>query len=328
MMEKQVTRNRKEIESSVKFDQVIERGCGMDVHQDTVVVTIQGKDIPTTTKTYRTYTADLQEMKGWLKENKVSHVAMESTGVYWKPIINILGEDFNILLVNARHVKNVPGHKTDKKDSQWLAKLLMAGLLKGSFIPNRSIRMLRDLTRYRSQVMKMITAEKNRFSKILEDTNIKLNVVLADIFGVSGRRILAFILEKENYTRAELLSLVHGKVKAEREEMAKALEGLLDQGHRYMLRTILQHILELEAKIEELEKEIAQVSGPYREEIELLQTIPGVGEGTAICIISEIGVNMEQFPSEKHLSSWAGVSPGNNESAGKNRSGTITKGFL
>jgi transposase len=182
-MEKYVTKNKNtnKIQDSIEFEQVVERGCGLDVHKDTVVVTLQGKGIQTTTKTYSTFTADLQELKGWLKENNITHVAMESTGVYWKPVVNILGEDFTILLVNARHVKNVPGHKTDKKDSKWLAKLLIAGLLKGSFIPNRTIRTLRDLTRYRSQVTGMITAEKNRFLKILEDTNIKLSVVLNDV---------------------------------------------------------------------------------------------------------------------------------------------------
>jgi transposase len=251
---------------------------------------------------------------------------MESTGVYWKPVVNILGEEFTILLVNARHIKNVPGHKTDKKDSKWLAKLLMAGLLKGSFIPNRSIRMLRDLTRYRSRLMGMITAEKNRFLKILEDTNIKLSVVLTDVFGVSGRRILEAILENEAYQSVDLLPLVDRRVKADREEILKALEGRLHEGHRYILKTLLKHIVELEGKIEELDKEIVRVSGPYQRELELLKTIPGVGGGIALGIISEIGVDMEQFPSHKHLSSWAGVSPGNNESAGKNKSGRTTQG--
>lgn len=318
--------NKNKIQDSVEFEQVIERGCGLDVHKARVVATIQGKGIQTTTKTYSTFTADFQELKAWLKENNITHVAMESTGVYWKPVVNILGEDFTILLVNARHVKNVPGHKTDKKDSKWLAKLLIAGLLKGSFIPNRSIRTLRDLTRYRSQVTGMVRAEKNRFLKILEDTNIKLSVVLNDVFGVSGRRILKVILEKEDYQSVELLPLVDKRVKADRSEILQALEGRVDAGHRFMLKAIMDHIIDLERRIEELTKEINKVSGPYQRELEFLKTIPGVGEGLAVGIVSEIGVDMEQFPSHKHLASWAGVSPGNNESAGKNRSGRITQG--
>lgn len=325
-MEKKVNKQAKEVEKLIAFEQVIERGCGIDVHQDSVVATIQGKNITNTTKTYFTFTAGLEELKKWLKENKITHLAMESTGVYWKPVVNILGEDFTILLVNARHIKNVPGHKTDKKDSKWLAKLLMAGLLKGSFIPNRSIRILRDLTRYRSQLTGMLTSEKNRFLKILEDTNIKISVVLSDVFGVTGRRIIEAILEKENYQSADLLQLVDGRIKADRGEILKALEGYLDHGHSYMLKTIYKHILELEGKLKELDKEIIKSSEGYQEELALLKTIPGVGDIVAIGIISEIGVDMEQFPSHKHLASWAGMSPGNNESAGKNRSGKTTQG--
>jgi transposase len=325
-MENQLTKNRKKTEDSIEFEQVIDRGCGIDVHRDTVVVTIQGKDIATTTKTYSTFTCGLQELKVWLKENKITHVAMESTGVYWKPVVNILGEEFTILLVNARHIKNVPGHKTDKKDSKWLAKLLMAGLLKGSFIPKRTIRILRDLTRYRSRLTGMVTAEKNRFLKILEDTNIKLSAVLSDVFGASGRGILEAILENETYQSADVFLLVDRKVKAAREDILKALEGHLDEGHRYMLKTLFKHIGELEVKLKELDKEIARVSGPYQSELELLKTIPGVGDGIAVAIISEIGVDMEEFPSHKHLASWAGISPGNNESAGKNKSGRTTQG--
>ena len=254
-MEKQVIKNRKEIQDSVQFEQVIERGCGIDVHKDTVVVTIQGKGIEITTRVYSTFTANLEELKAWLKEEKITHVAIESTGVYWKPVINILGEHFTVLLVNARHVKNIPGHKTDKKDSKWLAKLLLAGLLKGSFIPNRTIRILPDLTRYRSRLTGMLTSEKNRFLKILEDTNLKLSVVLSDVFGVTGRRMIKIILEKEDYQSIELMALIDRRVKADRTEMRKALEGQVDSGHRYMLKTLYAHILELEDKLEELDKE-------------------------------------------------------------------------
>lgn len=319
-------KDRKKTEDSIEFEQVIERGSGIDVHRDTVVVTIQGKGIPTTTKTYSTFTSDLRELKAWLKEQQISHVAMESTGVYWKPVINVLGEDFTILLVNASHIKNVPGHKTDKKDSKWLAKLLLSGLLKGSFIPNRQIRTLRDLTRYRRQLTRMLVSEKNRLLKILEDTNIKLSTVLSDPFCVSGRRILKELIEREDVQTGELLALVHTRVKTPKENLLKALEGQVDRGHRFMLKSIMDHILDLERRIQEIDQEIATVSAPYQKEIELLKSIPGVGEKVAIGIIAEIGVDMNQFASHKHLSSWAGMSPGNNESAGKNRSGRTTQG--
>lgn len=319
-------KHKQDLEGSIEFEQVIERGAGIDVHKETVVVTVQGKGIQTMTRTFGTFTADLVEMKTWLKENEVTHVAMESTGVYWKPVINVLGEDFKVILVNARHIKNVPGHKTDKKDSQWIAKLLLAGLLKGSFIPSRAIRRLRDLTRYRTQVTRMLASEKNRLLKILEDTNIKLSSVLKDVFCVSGRRILAVIIGNENYEVEALLVLMDKKVKASKTDILKALNGKVDEGHRFMLKIIMDHILALEKQIETIDQEIKKESGPYSKELALLQTIPGVGETVAICMIAEIGVDMEQFASHKHLSSWAGMSPGNNESAGKNRSGRTRQG--
>lgn len=318
--------NTTKIQDSVAFEQVIERGCGLDIHTDTVVATIQGKGIQTVTKTYSTFTAELRDLKIWLKENNITHVAMESTGVYWKPVINILGEDFTLLLVNARHIKNVPGHKTDKKDSKWIAKLLLSGLLKGSFIPNKTIAALRELTRYRIRLNGMLASEKNRFLKILEGTNIKLSRVLTDVFCHTGRKIIKHILEKQSYQPSELLVLIHGRVKARQEDLIKAMEGQIEPSQRYLLKAIMDHIEDLEARIEEHTKEIEKMSGPYREELDLLKTIPGVGENIAVGIISEIGVDMEQFASHKHLSSWAGMSPGNNESAGKNRSGRITKG--
>lgn len=325
-MEKQVTKNKKEIKDSIEFEQVIERGCGLDVHKDTVVATIQGKDIQTSTKIYSTFTAGLEELKSWLKENKITHVAMESTGVYWKRVINILGEEFKIILVNARHIKNVPGQKTDKKDSKWITKLLLSGLLKGSFIPNKTISALRELTRYRTRLREMVASEKNRFLKTLEGTNIKLSRVLTDVFCTTGRKIIKHILEEETYKVSELLGYIHKGVKASQEDILQALEGKIDGAQGYLLKAIMTHIEELEGKIENFSKEIEKISEPYREELELLKTIPGVGENIAVCIISEIGVDMGQFASHKHLASWAGISPGNNESAGKNRSGRIRQG--
>jgi transposase len=310
----------------IEFEQVVECGCGMDVHKDLIVATIQGKNIITQTKSFKTFTSSLIKLKEWLLNNGVTHVAMESTGVYWKPIFNVLGDDFKILLVNARHVKNVPGHKTDKEDSRWLTKLLLSGLLKGSFIPERAIRELRDLTRYRTKLVNQISAERNRFQKILEDANIKLSSVLSDIFGATGTKIISHILEHENYRPEELLYYVHGKVKASRADIKEALTGYLTSHHRFMLKTFMLNIAGIEATLAEVEAQIERNIEPYKLERELLESIPGVGTDGATCIIAEIGVDMDHFPDQNHLASWAGVSPGSNETAGKNKSGRITYG--
>lgn len=310
----------------IEFEQVIECGCGMDVHKDLIVGTIQGKGIKTQTKSFKAFTSSLIKLKEWLLENGVTHVAMESTGVYWKPIFNVLGDDFKILLVNARHVKNVPGHKTDKKDSCWLAKLLLSGLLKGSFIPERPIRELRDLTRYKTKLTNQISAERNRFQKILEDANIKLSSVLNDVFGATGTKIINHILSHESYRPDELLQYVHGKVKANRQDIKESLTGYITPHHRFMLKTIMGNIAKIESTVAEVDAQIEICIEPYKIERELLETIPGVGRDGSICIIAEVGVDMEQFPDQNHLASWAGVCPGSNETAGKNKSGRITHG--
>ena len=309
----------------IQFEQVVERGAGMDVHKETIVVTIRGKGIKTVTKSFSSFTNSLIKLKEWLKEHGIAHIAMESTGVYWKPVFNVLGDDFQIWLVNARHVKNVPGHKTDKKDSRWLAKLLLSGLLKGSFIPNQSIRELRDLTRYKKKLTNQVSSEKNRFQKILEDANIKLSVVLSDVLGSTGRKIIAEIL-KGDYNPEQLLYLVHGRVKASRKNIKEALTGYVTDHHRFMLRTIQSNIARIEETIAELEARIAEMTKDYQDIIELLETIPGVGHDGAIGIIAEISLDMDKFPTHKHIASWAGMSPGSNESAGKNKSSRITHG--
>lgn len=308
------------------FEQVVERGCGMDIHRETIVVTIQGKGIKTVTKSYNTYTSSLIKLRDWLKKHGITHLAMESTGVYWKPVYNILGDHFEILLVNARHVKNVPGHKTDKKDSRWLCKLLLSGLLKGSYIPERQIRELRDLTRYRKKLTYMVSSEKNRFQKILEDANIKLSVVLSDVFGKTGMKMIRKIVYGDDYRPEELLCLVHGRVKAKREDIKEALTGYVTDHHRLMLRTILDNMDRIQTTIAELDAAIEKAIEPLGAEIGLLQQIPGVGKNGAVGIVAEIGVDMERFPDQKHLASWAGMCPGSNESAGKNKSGRITYG--
>jgi transposase len=309
----------------IEFEQVIEIGCGLDVHKDNVVATIRGKGLVTQTRSFSTYTRSLISLRDWLKKHRITHIAIESTGVYWKPVYNILGDHFQILLVNARHVKNVPGRKTDQKDSQWLAQLLLAGLLKGSYIPVREIRELRDLVRYKTKLTNQISSEKNRFIRILEDANIKLSSVLSDIFGVSGQKILKEIIAGD-YQPEKLLHHVHGKVQKSREEIKEAITGYVSEHHRFMLQTILESIEKTEGIIEKLDAQIAKQTADYGIEIELLDSIPGVDKDGAIGIISEIGTDMSAFPDQKHLAKWAGMCPGNNETGGKKKSSRITYG--
>ncbi len=303
----------------ILFDQVVAKACGLDVHKDTVVATVSGNGIKSETRTFSTFTRSLILLKEWILSLGITHVAMESTGIYRKPVFNILEDpNLTILIVNARHIKYVPGHKTDKKDSAWIAKLLLAGLLKGSFVPPKEIRQLRDMTRYRRKLEGAITAEKNRMIKMLEDSNIKLSTVLSKVHGVSGTRIVDALLEGIT-DPVYLASLCHGKVKAEQEDIIMSLEGNLTEHHKFMIKIIRQDIQQTEALIAKLDLEIEKQLLPYATELALLKEIPGVGEQTAGELISEIGVDMDAFATDKHISSWAGVSPGNNESAGKKK---------
>jgi transposase len=304
---------------------MIERGCGLDVHKETIVACIKGKGIKKEIRTYSSMTNDLLRLKEWLKENLITHIAMESTGVYWKPVFNILEDSFEVILVNARHIKNVPGRKTDVQDSEWLCKLLRNGLVKGSFIPPKDMRDLRDLTRYRKKLIGTIGAEKNRIEKILQDGNIKLSSVASDIFGVSGSNIIKELLKEESSIE-KMLEQAKSHLKKKKEELKEALTGKLDNHHKFMVKASLEHIASLEKIIIEIDSEIDKKMDKYREEYELLQTIPGVKEIGAASIIAEIGVDMNKFPDEGHLSSWAGISPGNNESAGKKKSCRTTQG--
>lgn len=311
----------------IEFEQVIERGCGIDVHKMVLVATIRGIGIKEETRSFSGFTKSIEELREWLKESQITHVAMESTGVYWKPVYNILEADFEILLVNARHIKNVPGQKTDKKDSKWITKLLLSGLLKGSFIPPKPIRELRDLTRYKRKVIEQISSEKNRIHKLLEDANIKLSSVVSNLSGATATKIIdAMIGGEENIE--ELLKYRHGKMQSSVEDLASSLKGNLTDHHRFMLQTVKESIKSKEQIIEKLNE---QIDKQLKEnelilDAELLATIPGVGKDGATYIIAEVGNKMEQFPNEQHLASWAGMSPGSNESAGKKKSTRITHG--
>jgi len=307
------------------FPLIIERGCGIDIHRDTAVATIKGKDIVTETQTFNTFTEGIHELICWLQNNGVTHVAMESTGVYWKPVYYLMEEYFDMLLVNARHIKNVPGQKTDKKDSEWIAKLLLSGLLKKSFVPEQKIRDLRTLNRHRKKIISQRTAEKNRLQNILEEANIKLASVVSDVFGKSAMAMINAIIEGES--NPEILALLaKGSLTRKRAELEKALLGNITAHHRFMLKMILENINHINTQIAQLEAQMDKYLTTMQQEIELLETIPGVSKGGARGIIAEIGVNMEHFLSHKHLASWAGMCPGNNESAGKKMSSRTTQG--
>lgn len=305
--------------STIEYEQLIERGCGIDVHQGTVVATVNGKGIKEETKTYNTFTSSLKEMKEWLMSNGITHIAMESTGVYWKPVFNILEDSFEILLVNARHLKNVPGRKTDKADSRWICKLLLSGLLKGSFVPPENIRELRDLSRYRTKLTREVASEKNRIQRILEDANIKLSSVVSDTSGTVATKLIDGLIAGRKDLEALINECYHGKLTASKEELKQALTGRLTSHHIFMLKQMKAHISYIESQIVLIDREMDKNLEEYYEELELLQTIPGVAKDGAKRILSEIGTNMDVFPDEHHLASWAGMCPGNNESAGKKK---------
>jgi transposase len=305
---------------TVEFEQLIERGCGIDVHKSLLVATVRGTGLTEETCEFSAFTEDIEKLRDWLKSCKVTHIAMESTGVYWKPVFNILEADFDIILVNARHIKNVPGQKTDKKDSRWIAKLLLSGLLKGSFIPPLPIRELRDLTRYKRKLIEQKSSEKNRIQKILEDGNIKLSSVVSNMSGATAEKIVDALISGETDID-KLTSLRHGKMKSSVEDLAKSLFGNLTAHHRFMLQLIKESIKEKDMLIAKLDKQIDDHLKANELELsrELLTTIPGVGKEGAEYIIAEIGNDMSAFANEQHLSSWAGMAPGNNESAGKKK---------
>jgi transposase len=303
--------------------------CGLDVHAQTVVACLV-KEGRKQTRTFSTMTDDLLALLDWLLAEGCTHAAIESTGVYWRPVFNLLEGQVEVILVNARHIKAVPGRKTDVKDSEWLADLLRHGLLKASFIPPLEIRELRELVRYRQTLIKDQATIANRVQRIIESGNIKLGQVASDVMGVSGRLMLRALAEGEADGQ-KLATLARGRLKKKAAQLERALSGRLSRAQRFVLAELLERWGELEAAIEkvneQIREEVAKCKDPFVERaIELLKTIPGVGRGVAEVIVGEIGVDMTKFATDKHLASWAGMCPGNNESAGKRKSGKTRKG--
>jgi transposase len=306
-----------------------ERVGGLDVHKKNVVAcrrrfTSRGR-VKKEVATFGTTTPQLLALLGWLQEWDVTHVAMESTGVYWKPVWNILEGHVELLLVNARHVKTVPGRKTDVKDCEWIAQLMQYGLLRGSFVPSPQVRQWRDLTRHRIKLTGQRTSVVNRMHKVLEDANVKLSLVISDIVGVSGRRMLRAIVAGE--TDAVTLSqLGDPKLRASQEALQESLQGKLSEHHRFMLEGLLDQMAFLYAQITRVDARLEEQMRPFAEQIKRLDTIDGIDRVGAQSLLAELGPDMDQFPAADHLSSWAGMSPGNDESAGKRHSGKTTKG--
>ncbi|MBM3749303.1 MAG: IS110 family transposase [Acidobacteria bacterium] len=308
---------------------VYARCAGLDVHKKTVSACVSvceadgGKRQQL--RTFGTFTRDLLALADWLKQNAVTHVAMEATGIYWRPVWAVLESQFEQMLVNPQHIKAVPGRKTDAKDCEWIADLLQHGLLRGSFVPPTPIQDLRDLTRYRAELRQSQNRVANRIQKFLEQANLKLSSVASDALGVSGRRMLEAIIAGEADPE-QLAQLARGRLKSKVAELELALEGRVRDHHRFLLAEYLDEWEALGERIKRIEVEIHQQIGPFEEAVALWKTVPGVDRVTACNLVAEVGVNMSQFSSAQHLASWAAVCPGNHESAGKRKSGRTRDG--
>jgi transposase len=304
------------------------RCAGLDVHKDMVAACIrvvEGGKVRQEVRQFGTATKDLLTLADWLSENECTHVAMEATGVYWRPVWHVLEEDFTLVLANAMHIRNVPGRKTDVADATWISDLLAHGLIRPSFVPERPIQEMRTLTRTRKQLVRERGQHVQRIQKVLEDANLKLASVASDITGLTGRRILDALVEGETNPE-ELLRRAGNRLKAKRETILAALQGHFNSHHRFMVRLHLGQIDGLDAAIASVEQEVGSVLEPFRAKASLLTTIPGISDTAAEVIVSEIGIDMSRFPTAAHLVSWAGLCPRSDESAGKRRSTRLRKG--
>ena len=306
-----------------------ERCAGLDVHKKTVMVCVltpgPGAEPHKEVREYQTTTAELRALAAWLRECGVTHAAMEATGVYWRPIFNVLESGCELILVNARQVRNVPGRKTDKADCEWLASLLRQGLLQASFVPPQEVRALRDLCRMRTSLVREGVQVGNRLRKVLEDANIKLDSVASNTLGQSGRDMIQALIDGEE-DPVELAELARGRLRSKKAALEAALEGQVREHHRFLLRQWMKLLKTLEEQVAEVADEIERRLDPFDWAAELLVTVPGIDHTAARNLIAEIGVEMERFPSSRHLASWAGLCPGNHQSAGQNRSGKSHRG--
>ena len=303
--------------------------AGLDIHKETVVACVRhmsGGKVKTEVRTFATMTGTLLDLSAWLATEQITHIAMEATGVYWKPIWHILSDgEFELILANAAHVKNVPGRKTDVKDAEWLADLMAHGLIRASFVPDEPTQQMRDLLRTRKQLVRERSSHTQRIQKTLEDANIKLDCVVTDILGLSGRRILEALVKGETVPQA-LATLAHRRIHASTEELEAALRGRVTTHHRFLVKLHLDQIDAIDAAIQSIDKEVDGNIEPFRAAVELLTEIPGISQLAARVVLSEIGLDMSRFETSGHLVSWAGLCPRNDESAGKRRSTRMKKG--
>src|SRR6516225_2319656 len=302
--------------------------AGLDVHKDTVVACVRhmaNGSVKREVRTFKTTTKDLLALSDWLAGEGCTHIAMEATGVYWKPVWHVLSDgDFALVLANAAHVKNVPGRKTDVNDATWLADLLAHGLIRSSFVPDEQTQEMRTLLRTRKQLVRERSRHVQRLQKTLEDANIKLDSVISDVMGLSGRKMIEALIAGESDSE-QLAQLAHRRIKATPEELCQALRGRVTRHHRFLLNVHLQQIDAIDAAINTIDQEIDAHVEPFRDTVLLLTTIPGVDELSACVILAEIGRDMSRFPTAGHLISWAGLCPRNDESAGKRRSTRMRK---
>ena len=311
------------------MDTMYRRCAGLDVHKQTVAACVRRVDsggrVSKEVRTFGTTTAALLQLCDWLVSQGVEAAAMESTGVFWKPVWNILEGSIHLILVNARHIKNVPGRKTDVRDCDWIAQLLQHGLLRASFVPDRPQRELRDLTRQRSQLAAEQTRAANRIHKTLEDANVKLGSVATDILGVSGRDMILALIAGQNDPE-QLAELARGRLREKLPQLREALQGHLSEHHRFMLGQLMDHLAYLDRQVAAFDERIEALMRPFQEALQRVMTMPGVGLRTAQNVLAEIGVEMSRFPTDQHLASWAAMCPGNRESAGKRHSGRTSHG--
>jgi transposase len=303
------------------------RCAGLDVHKDSVVARIRCVSEPPhdEVRSFATTTSALLELNEWLSAHGVTHVAMEATGVYWKPVWHLLEGDFELVLANAQHIRNVPGRKTDVNDATWIADLLAHGLIRSSFVPPAPIQELRDLTRTRKQLVREISQHSSRIQKILEDANLKLGSVLSDVLGKSGRAILRALIAGQSDPE-KLADLAQGTARKKRTELVEALHGRIRDHHRGLLKVHLELVAALEQALADIDATVGKTLAPIHQSARLLTTLPGVSDLTAQVMVAEIGVDMTRFPTAAHLISWTGLCPRNDESAGKRRSTRVRKG--